>query len=379
MANINCNTDELRGACAEKLSPAAKNVKNLKAFVGLDGFVDEIIHLVDKRTNVNTFERIPTIAKFAERIAAAAGRSTNIELVRKMMKLGGNGPIMANSLAAFGMKVTYLGALGWPNIEPVFDEFIKRAEVYSIADPGHTDAFEFDDGKLLFGKLTPLNDVNWEKIVERFGKDKFQTLFNNSDLVGFVNWTMLPYMSDIWKVLLKELCPQKQGKKSVLFIDLADPEKRKAEDLQEAVELIVKFNKYFDVIFGMNEKESFEVANALGVPAKSHTHDGICELATELDKRIPVSTLVIHPTAYAVASTCGKTTLVEGPYASKPLITTGAGDHFNAGFCIGKLLGLDNAMSLLCGVSTSGFYVRTAKSPSIEDIVGLMKNWPNEK
>lgn len=379
MANINCNTDELRSACAEKLSQAAKNVKNLKAFVGLDGFVDEIIHLVDKRTDVNTFERIPTIAKFAERIAAAAGRSTNIELVRKMMKLGGNGPIMANSLAAFGMKVTYLGALGWPNIEPVFDEFVKRAEVYSIADPGHTDAFEFDDGKLLFGKLTPLNDVNWEKIVERFGKDKFQTLFNNSDLVGFVNWTMLPYMSDIWKVLLKDQCPQKQGKKSVLFIDLADPEKRKAEDLKEAVDLIVKFNKYFNVIFGMNEKESFEVAKALGVPAKSHTPEGICELATELDKRVPVSTLVIHPTAYAVASTGGKTTLVEGPYASKPLITTGAGDHFNAGFCIGKMLGLDNAMSLLCGVSTSGFYVRTAKSPSIEDIVGLMKNWPKEK
>ncbi len=378
MADINCNTEELRSICAKRLSQALKDVKNLKAFVGLDGFVDEIIHLVDKRSDVNNFERIPTIGKFAERVAAAAGRSTNIELVRKMMKLGGNGPIMANSLAAFEMKVTYLGALGWPNIEPVFDEFVKRAEVYSIANPGHTDAFEFDDGKLLFGKLTPLNEVNWENIVERFGKDKFQSLFNNADLVGFVNWTMLPFMSDIWKVLLKDLCPQKQGKKSVLFIDLADPEKRKAEDLREAIELIVKFNKYFDVIFGMNEKESFEVAKALGVPAKSHTPEGICELATELNKRIPVSTIVVHPTAYAVASTHGKTTLVQGPYASKPLITTGAGDHFNAGFCIGKMLGLDNAMSLLCGVSTSGFYVRTAKSPSITDLVGMMNNWPKE-
>ncbi len=378
MADINCNTEELRGACAKRLSQALKDVKSLKAFVGLDGFVDEIIHLVDKRSDVNTFERIPTIGKFAERIAAAAGRSTNIELVRKMMKLGGNGPIMANSLAAFEMKVTYLGALGWPNIEPVFDEFVKRAEVYSIANPGHTDAFEFDDGKLLFGKLTPLNEVNWENIVERFGKDKFQSLFNNADLVGFVNWTMLPFMSDIWKVLLKDLCPQKQGKKSVLFIDLADPEKRKAEDLQEAIELIVKFNKYFDVIFGMNEKESFEVAKALGVTAKSHTPEGICELAAELNKRIPVSTIVVHPTAYAVASTSGATTLVQGPYSSKPLITTGAGDHFNAGFCMGKMLGLDNAMSLLCGVSTSGFYVRTAKSPSINDLVGMMNNWPKE-
>jgi sugar/nucleoside kinase (ribokinase family) len=68
--------------------------------------------------------------------------------------------------------------------------------------------------------------------------------------------------------------------------------------------------------------------------------------------------------------------IVEGPFTLKPLITTGAGDHFNAGFCLGKLLGLDNAMSLLAGVSTSGYYVRTAKSPSIGDLVGLLRNWP---
>lgn len=378
MATINSNTKELREACAEKLKQAEKQVNTIKAFVGLDGFVDEIIHLVDKRFSIDSFQRIPTISKFAERIAAAAGRSTNIELVRVMMKLGGNGPIMANSLAAFGLKVTYLGALGWPNIDPVFDEFTKRADVHTIANPGHTDAFEFDDGKLLFGKLTPLNEVNWENIVKRYGKEKFEENFSNANLVGFVNWTMLPYMSDIWKVLLKDLCPKITGKKRVLFVDLADPEKRKAEDLVEATELIVKFNQYFDVIFGLNEKESYEVAKALGVSLRPHTEEGICELAAELNKRLPVSTLVIHPTAYAVAATAGKTTLVKGPYASKPLITTGAGDHFNAGFCLGKLLGLDNAMSLLCGVSTSGFYVRTAKSPSVPDLVDIMTNWPSE-
>lgn len=379
MASINSNTEQLRKACAEKLAQAEKRVNEIKAFVGLDGFVDEIIHLVDKRFSVDSFQRIPTISKFAERIAAAAGRSTNVELVRVMMKLGGNGPIMANSLAAFGIKVTYLGALGWPNIDPVFDEFTKRAEVYTIANPGHTDAFEFDDGKLLFGKLTPLNEVTWENIVKRFGREKFENLFKTSNLVGFVNWTMLPYMSDIWKVLLKDLCPQIKGKRRVLFVDLADPEKRKAEDLVEAAELIVKFNQYFDVIFGLNEKESYEVAKALGIPLKPHTEEGICDMAAELNKRLPVSTLVIHPTAYAVAATGGETTLVRGPYAKKPLITTGAGDHFNAGFCLGKLLGLDNAMSLLCGVSTSGFYVRTAKSPSVKDLVAFMQNWQSDQ
>jgi sugar/nucleoside kinase (ribokinase family) len=66
--------------------------------------------------------------------------------------------------------------------------------------------------------------------------------------------------------------------------------------------------------------------------------------------------------------------LVEGPFTPKPLITTGAGDHFNSGFCLGKLLGLDNRMSVLCGVTTSGYYVRTAHSPSIAQVAAMLAN-----
>ena len=67
-------------------------------------------------------------------------------------KLGGNGPIMANALACLGLHVTYLGCLGYPEIDPVFRDFATRATVRSIAEAGHTDALEFDDGKLMLGK-----------------------------------------------------------------------------------------------------------------------------------------------------------------------------------------------------------------------------------
>ena len=113
------------------------------------------------------------------------------KLVNHVTKLGGNGPIMANALASFGLKVTYLGNLGWPNLHPVFADFAKHADVHSIAEPGHTDALEFDDGKIMIGKISSLNDVNWENIQSRFGRDKFTAQLTGADLVGFVNWTML--------------------------------------------------------------------------------------------------------------------------------------------------------------------------------------------
>ena len=198
------NTPEMREACAAKLLASAAAAPRLSAFVGLDGFVDEIIHVVDKREDARTFLRLPTIAKFAERIAGAVGRSTNFELVNQRTKLGGNGPIMANALASFGLRVTYLGALGYPTLHPVFNGFAERAEVHSIAEAGHTDALEFEDGKIMIGKSAQLGDVNWANIQARYGRDQFAQKFGRANLVGFVNWTMLPYMSDIWAALLAE-------------------------------------------------------------------------------------------------------------------------------------------------------------------------------
>lgn len=371
------DSKELRAQCAKQLTASVNSAAKMSAFVGLDGFVDEIIHMVDKRENAEKFTRIPTIAKLGERITAAAGQSTNIELVRKLTKLGGNGPIMANALASFGIKVTYLGALGWPNLHPVFQNFADIADVHTIGEPGYTDALEFDDGKLMFGKLVQLAEINWKNIQARYGKDKFAKKFQTSNLVGFVNWTMLPYMSDIWQSIQKDLCKSLKGPRRSLFVDLADPEKRQTSDLERALDLIVKFNKYFSVILGLNEKEAFGICRAIGITHTDHSPEGLCQLALKIQEKVNVDTVVIHPTAFALAASNGQVSLVKGPFVEKPFITTGAGDHFNSGFCLGKLLGFDNAQSLQCGVTTSGFYVRTAKSPSMKDLAKMLRNWPS--
>jgi sugar/nucleoside kinase (ribokinase family) len=337
--------------------------------------VDEILHVVDKRENAEVFSRVPTIAKLAERLGAAAGKSTNIELVNQVTKLGGNGPIMANALVSFHLKVTYLGTLGYPNLHPVFDTFAKKAEVISIAGPGTTDALEFEDGKIMVGKLDTLKQMTWENIQARCGLERFTARFGAADLVGFVNWTMLPYMSDIWESLLEKVCPgMASDRRRTIFFDLADPEKRTRADIERALGLIGKFEKYFNVILGLNEKEAHEIGEVFGLTPKSPSPESLSELALAIGAKLPISTLVVHPTQYALAVSKGKVSVVQGPFTAKPLITTGAGDHFNSGFCLGKLLGLDDATSVLTGVTTSGYYVRTAQSPTIAQLVEMMSD-----
>jgi hypothetical protein len=370
------NTPELRDQCAKQLLRSVHRVSEMTAFVGLDGFVDEILHVVDKRENAESFQRLPSIAGLAERLAAAAGKSTNVELVNCFTKLGGNGPIMGNALASFGLRVTYLGNLGYPNLHPVFADFAKRAEVHSIAEPGHTDALEFEDGKIMLGKHSSLKEVTWANIGARFGRDKFAMKFNSADLIGFVNWTMLPYMSDIWAAVVKDICPALTTGRRKIFFDLADPEKRTIEDIRRALELIASFQRFFDVILGLNEKEAGEIGHALGLETGDHSPAGLSALAVRINERLPVNTIVVHPVTYALAASAGVVSLVEGPFVASPLITTGAGDHFNSGFCLGKLLGLDNTLSLLTGVATSGYYVRTGKSPDIAALAEMMHDWP---
>ena len=278
-------------------------------------------------------------------------------------------------MAAFGAPVTYIGNLGYPNLHPVFAEFAKRATVHSIAEPGRTDALEFDDGKIMMGKHASLGEVNWENLVSRVGRDELERCFAAASLIGLQNWTMLPYMSDIWEHVLAEICPKMPAQpRHTFFFDLADPEKRDHQDIRHAVELIGKFQKYFDVYLGLNEKESFEIGEVLGYKGAHEGEEAIQAVAKFIHDKIRVSGVVVHPRAYAVAASADGIARANGPFVERPLISTGAGDHFNAGFCLGKLIGADNEVSLQLGVGTSGYYVRTAKSPSTSELADFLQS-----
>ncbi len=365
--------ERLPQRAAQQLRANTQTIATCRATIGLDGFVDEIISVVDKRESAEKFTRVPTLAAFGARVSAAAGRSANAELVVERVKLGGNGPIMANALAAFGARVTYIGNLGYPNLHPVFSEFAKRAVVYSIAEPGHTDALEFDDGKIMLGKHASLGDVNWPNLVEQVGRKTLVDCFVNASLVGLQSWTQLPHMSDIWEHVLIEICPNMPAQpRHTFFFDLADPEKREARDIRHALELIGRFQKYFDVYLGLNEKEAFEIGAVLGYQGGHDGESAVKAVAKFIHDKIGISGVVAHARAYAVAASVDGIVKADGPFIEKPLISTGAGDHFNAGFCLGKLIGADNEISLQTGVGTSGYYVRTARSPNAMELADFL-------
>ena len=346
----------------------------LDMLLGIDGFVDEILHVVDKRQNVDSFTRINTMREFGERIVRAAGLSTNIEMVSVQTKLGGNGPILANALLEYGVSVTYAGAVGSPDIHPIFASMAKKSvKTYNLINPGFSDAVEFDDGKIIFGKHSTLKELTWEKFKSCFGGAKeLAAILDKQDLLAMVNWTMMAYMSEIWEGMIDEVFPLLQTtEKPIAFFDLADPEKRTKEDITRAMKLIGGFEAKFRAILGLNEKELYEIAAVLDIEKKPT----LSETSQEVYKKLGIYCLVVHPVSSALCIIGGEAFETEGPYCKKPVLTTGAGDNFNSGFVLGQSLGLDPLSSLTLGVVTSGFYVRNAKSPTFDDAIRFAKDW----
>lgn len=371
-------------SAAAGLRRYADGIGQTPVMVGFDGFVDSIINVVDTRQDADTFTTIPTIERFGQKVLAAAGQSSNFELVTTLEKLGGNGPIMANALAAQGFKVTYVGALGYPAVHPVFDELAHRSTVLSFSNPGFTDALEFTDGKLMLGKHATLKDIHIDRLLETIGADQFHAVIAQSQLLAMVNWTMLTSTNTIWEYLIAKVLPKVApasgtGRKLV-FIDLADPEKRPREDLLEAVKLCGRFQPYADVTLGMNLKESTQVAEVLGIKVEGDAESRIEDTARRIREALQLTTVVIHPRKGAAAATLkdGKVEsgLFLGPFVKEPKLSTGAGDNFNAGFVLGQLAGLPITECLCTGTASSGFYVRNAASGSLADLATFCDDLP---
>jgi sugar/nucleoside kinase (ribokinase family) len=357
-----------------------KNPKLLKLLIGFDGFVDEIIHVVDKRIDSENFKRVETIEDLAKRIQKASGLSTNIELVPVVKKIGGNGPIMCNAMSGAGADITYVGSLGYPTLNDVFHDLEKKVIVYTIENPGHSDALEFNDGKLILGKMSSLVNVTYEQLVNVVSEEKLKDMIGNIDMFATVNWSMLPNMTDLWRKLLKNIIKDlpKKNTKPFMFIDLADPEKRESVEIIEALNLLKEFNGYFRVVLGLNKKEAYDVANVLDLFDDSSLRNmqvSLEDLNQALYKYLDIYSVVIHPVDRSCCVIDGEFYEETGPYVEKPKLTTGAGDNFNAGFMLGLLLDLKPNQALLTGMSTSGYYVRNAKSPEFNELIEFIGDW----
>lgn len=345
-----------------------------KIFVGFDGFVDKIKKAVKQKHNLGA-EYYKTLKEFSDRINAATGKSGQIEMVTQRTKLGGNAPILSNTLGKLGVQSYCVGSMGYPEKHPVFSSMNNKCEVISVLDAGESDAIEFEDGKMIFSELSVFDHYDWQHITNTVGIEKLRKAIMNSHLLAFVDWVNLPHASDIWQGVLNDII-KPSGKEDFLFLfDLCDPSKKTPEEIDEVSDLMSSFSAYGKVTVGLNENETLKIWAAInGRDAKSQMPP-VEEAGDLLYKTMKIDCLLVHPIDRTIVYRQSETLALQGRLVTEPKVLTGGGDNLNAGYCLGLLSGFSLPQCMLLGMATSGVYIQNGASPNITDIIDYIGIW----
>jgi len=344
------------------------------ALVGLDGYIDKIQRPV-KQQNKEGKTFFSTLSQFGEKIVMAANKSAQIELHTQQVKLGGNAPIMSNALATLGIPNACLGTFGYPDIDPLFHTMHPDCQLISVGSAAGTNALEFNDGKLMLSDVQTFSELDWETVKKRVDFKDLKRKTDQVALVALVDWCNLPQGNDVWKGILTDLISARKDTSLQFFFDLADPSKKEVGELQKALEIIGEFRPHGGVTLGLNENEAHILLDILG---KANAQEPLEQSGRYIFGMLNVDRLVIHPVDRALVFEADASYQVMGRLVEKPLVTTGGGDNFNAGFMFGLLHGFPITGCMVLGIATSGSYVENGSSPSQGDLANYLIQWKNE-
>jgi len=344
-------------------------IKSKKITLGFDGCADVICKVIENNNNGNA-KHINTMTEFSKYIAKMSGLSCSIELDGEVRKAGGNSAIFANAISECGVDTTLVGTYGKNRIADVFDELSKKCMMYSYHENQLSFSLEFADGKIMLAPKVIIEGDVWEKVIRAVGEENLVRVFSEPDMLALVNWGELDFSTGLWKSLCDFLAPTSNENKQII-VDLADCLRRSSEDIGEMLEMLESFAKIRTVTLSVNESEAIELGKYLDIPEK----DDYGKLCSRLASGIKVQRVVLHAIRCCYTCEDGMTSELPTQFNDSPKLLTGGGDNFNAGYTIGRLLGLRGELCNVYGNSMSSYYIQHGKSPDLNGMRDHMEKW----
>jgi sugar/nucleoside kinase (ribokinase family) len=346
--------------------------------IGFDGFVDEMISVVGERQSLTAFTAVPDIGTFGGMISKAAGHSSLREIVVNAVHPGGCAVNMGDGLATLGVPVDCFATLGQP-MHPAFQETTTKFRSCQSwgKEPGRTLAYEFNDGKLMFSAVSQLADFTPAHVETMLADKAYAWSCSTARVIALTDWTLYPHMTAVWRLLLEKVYA-KLNHRPAFFIDLVDPSSRSAADIRAMLDTLPEFEKYGPLTLGLNGNEANILARLLNISEAGDNPEASLAQGQALRKGLGISEVVIHHIKFAAVANAHQPAFLRGPYCEKPKKSTGAGDRFNAGYCLGQLLQLNAPARLACATACSGFFVRHARSATLQELADFLQTMSSE-
>ncbi|MFG0258569.1 MAG: PfkB family carbohydrate kinase [Phycisphaerales bacterium JB043] len=364
---------------ATSLEDVGVALSSSRVLAGFDAFVDRICDVVDHRSAPGTehYTRCHSLQTLASRIADASGLSASFELVTRTTKPGGNALLCASALASLGAQTEFVGAVADPSAPDMIHPDLKPLEalfarVAPLAPPGITDALEFDDGKLMLGRPQSLDTLTRDGVLGDDSRGGYIDSLRDADALLFGNWAMHHALTDIWVELASRLASL-ETRPRLCLVDLADTTRRTDQDLRVCVEALRTLQRRVPLTLSLNAREATHLARVVGCEIGPQLNpdtplDMLVDAAHALRDALALERIIIHTHSGASSSTGDSSAHVHTAHVQKPLLSTGAGDHFNAGCLAGYLLNVDDSLALACGCALSGFYITRGRAPTMPEL-----------
>lgn len=338
---------------------------------GFDGFVDNV-RTVGRNADVGAAERITTLREFGEEVvtSAAADSSLSISWGRHGRRTGGHVSHLSRVYQGLGFDPTLVGTCGDPPRESFEREF-GDCTVYSLGEPGITDAIEFDDGKLMLTESGDAATLDWDSLRSRVGVGTLVDELDGAQLFGIGYWSMIPGLGSIVDGLREEVVPELSAPPRHVLMDPANVRKLDRGELEGVASAARRFGEVVDLTVSANRFETKVLASELG----DGDGDSIADDARAAFDALGVDRFVGHGVAESVVVTDDGAASIPVRPVESPELTTSAGDHFNAGFALGLVEGLPDDASVVLGNALAREFVRTGETPSYSEILSAVESY----
>ena len=360
---------------ADLLDRRRAEVPGLSAVAGFDGFVDELISVVGERRGPGEWTPLGSMAELGAILTATAGGSGRREIVVRGQDAGGCAVKLGDGLATLGVVLDYFGTVGQPR-HPAFAAFAARCRTCTAwgTSYGRTLAFDFGDGTFCFPAVEQVGELTPDLLVEATADGAFARACAGAGLISFNNWTQ-SHVTACWRWLQEHVLAGLEHR-PWLYLDLVDPSGRSASDVQAMLGAVAVFERTCRTVLSLNLAEVQVIVAALGLPAVAASAEDLCRGASAIRARLGITQVVIHHRAFnAVATATGALAVASGPPCAQSRKSTDASERFNAGYCLGLLLGLDGEDCCHLGSATAGCFIRSARSADLEEVIAFLRAW----
>ncbi len=337
---------------AALLETAPARLRGKRAAVGFDGFQDRILRPI-RKIEGGALEYFETMGEFGAFLQQRQGKSCSIELDVQLTKLGGNCPIFSAALGLAGVRTDCVGMFTGGD----FNAMPPACTLHSYAKTATADCLEFADGKLMLASRCTMQGAPYAQVLAAV--PNLHGLFTGATLAAFLNYSELDFASALWSAIEQEVFAAQPPKKAAFaFFDLCDIERKAAADIEGVLDLISRFSRVRHTVLSVNENECLLLGRLLG----QEEPEGI---ARALNTRFAIAEVVVHTLRESCVLAGGRWHIRPTIFCKRPVISTGAGDNFNAGYCLGLLLTQNVGLRLALANLFAHTYITTGHSQGL--------------